>query len=525
MDYNELLSQMKAQGIVPSRVFENGREEVYLETGPSEFPRACLALHAALTSPVMMLFADDERQSTGKFGLYCVFAGPAYGKWFFVKREVGEKEASFDSLCREMHSATLFEREIKEMFGLEPLKSPDSRRLNLHDEVWPQGYYPLRNDFVPPENGGARKPEYRFRRIDGEGVFEVPVGPVHAGIIGPGHFRFSAAGEPVINLEIRLGFTHRGVEKVFEGKTPEEAAELSECVSGDAAFGHSLAFCRSVEKALGIEVPAKAEYLRALCLELERMCNHAADIGGIAVDAGFSFPSAYATLIKERLHALNEQLTGSRYLKGVNIAGGTRVDLDDEKKRVLAATLAEIRADFAELKEMLFSSVSFMDRVDSTGTLKTRTAQDLGVLGLAGRASGIDFDLRRDFPGVYGEAGFRAAGHTEGDVLARLKMRVEEFEESARLAGEFARLAHAGPTRAAEAGAKDGFGLGHAESWRGPVLYWTKIDAGGRIDRCKIVDPSFRNWQGLAFAVPGNIIPDFPLCNKSFDLSYPGNDL
>jgi Ni,Fe-hydrogenase III large subunit/Ni,Fe-hydrogenase III component G len=511
-------------GIKPDAIETPRADELYASCGCADFAAVCLKLHKRLASPVMMLFAADERHQDGAFGLYCVFEAAAQHQWVIVRTRVPADTPVFPSLAKDVYSASLFEREIYEMFGMRPEGHPDLRRLRLHDEVWPDGSYPLRKDFAAPK--GRADGTYQFRKIAGEGVFEVPVGPVHAGIIAPGHFRFSVAGEPVINLETRLGFTHRGMEKLLENRTAAEAFPAVECVSGDSAVAHGLAFAAACEKIGRVDVPKKAHYLRAIALELERMYNHAADVGGIALDVGFSFPSAFASLIKERILAANEQLTGSRYLKGFVKVGGVTKDLGTDERRVLADTLDAVTADFAELQEMLFASASFMDRVDGTGILRKNVAADLGVSGLAARASGIELDVRNDFPGVYRDARIAVARQNGGDVLARLKVRIDEFEESARLVREFAaRLDEGGVFNAPEAGAGAGYALGYAEGWRGPVLTWIRMDANGRIDRCKIVDPSFHNWEGLAYALPGNIIPDFPLCNKSFNLSYSGNDL
>jgi len=498
-------------------------DEVSIKVTPRAFKDTCLALHKSLSSPVMMLFALDEREKRGVFAVNAVFVNFKRGQWVIVKMDIPQENPSFDSLAKTIHSATLFEREIREMFGIEPTGHPYPKRMRLHDEVSAGGNYPLRKDFRKMEHGDLS--EYKFDRVEGEGIFEIPVGPVHAGIIGPGHFRFSVAGEPIINLEIRLGFTHRGVEKLFEGKRCTDAILLSECVSGDSSFAHSLAFTMAAEKISGISVPARAAYLRGIFLELERMYNHANDIGGIAVDVGFSFPSAYASIIKEAILQLNGKITGNRYLKRVNTLGGVLADIDGTKEEILLDSLRRIRRDFDELVRILYSSVSFMDRVDTTGVLRRKTAEDLGVIGLVARASGIPADLRNYFPGVYKEAGFKMATEGPGDVLARLRVRVAEFEESCRLIEEFAAKLDEGGISGTGERPKEGSALGYAEGWRGPVLYWLKTDPAGLVERCKIVDPSFLNWQGLSYAVLGNIIPDFPLCNKSFDLSYSGNDL
>ncbi len=503
-------------------------DELYIDVTPEEFRGKCLELHKKLASPVMMYFSVDERSLNKAFAVYCVFLDTAENRWAIVRMYLPEGASGFESISKDIFSASLFEREIKEMFGLEPSGNPDTRRLKLHDEVWPDGFYPLRKDFTPPGREHKAAGSYGFKRVEGEGIFEVPVGPVHAGIIGPGHFRFSAAGEPIISLEARLGFTHRGVEKLFEGMAAgsEEAVRFSERISGDSAFAYSAAYCGAIEKISGILPPPRARYLRGILLELERMYNHASDIGGIAVDVGFSFPNAFASIIKERILALNEKISGSRYLKGINKVGGVSKDLDGQRKDVLLNSLEGILSDFTRLRTMLTSSISFMDRVDKTGILKRKTAVDLGIVGLAARASGIAMDLRKVFPGIYSGAKFNLIKEEEGDVLARLNVRFREFEESARLIGVFARNMEPGDIRAVvNIEPKDGRAIGCVEGWRGPVLYWIKTDGSGLIERCKITDPSFHNWQGLCFAALGNIIPDFPLCNKSFDLSYSGNDL
>jgi Ni,Fe-hydrogenase III large subunit len=255
------------------------------------------------------------------------------------------------------------------------------------------------------------------------------------------------------------------------------------------------------------------------------MYNHVADIGGIALDVGFSFPHAYASVMKETLHALNARLTGSRYLKGLNCIGGLTKGFDAEGRQLLLRAVDALSEDMGELKQMLAESVSFMDRVDTTGTLSPEVAEDLGVSGVAARASGICRDLRKDFPGIYADAGFEPTCQTSGDAAARLLVRIGEFEASAQLIKKFAAQIGTGALVAEGRPAAEGTALGYAEGWRGAMLYWLKIGDDGKIARCKVTDASFHNWQGLAHAVPGNIIPDFPLCNKSFNLSYSGNDL
>ena len=523
MDAAKIMNELKTRlKIEPVSVTAPRADEMYIEVAPADFKAACHRLHKILHSPVMLLFALDERPAKGSYAIHCLFLALEYRRWIFICTNIAGEKPAFDSIAKEVYSANLFEREIKEMFGIEPKGNPDDRRLRLHDEVWPEGFYPLRKDFDPRLASGEIG-EYRFAKVEGEGIFEVPVGPVHAGIIGPGHFRFSVAGEPIIHLDIRLGFSHRGVEKLFEGKRPDEAVKLSECVAGDSSFAHSGSFCRAVEKIAGVSVPERALYLRVIFLELERMYNHMAGISGIALDVGFSFAAAYASMVKEAIHALNEALTGSRYLKVVNVVGGVLKDIDEQKKVRLVSAIDKIMKDLREIKAILNANGSFLDRVDGTGVLAKNIAEDLGIVGLAGRASGIALDLRKNAP-VYATAGFNLVTRKEGDVMARLNVRLDEFEESARLVRELVRKLPAGEL-IAENHPVEGSGLGYVEGWRGPVLYWLKLGQDGRIERCKVVDPSFHNWPGLSSAVLENIIPDFPVCNKSFDLSYAGNDL
>lgn len=525
MHANDIVTGLQVKGITPLETVNCNAVEIEIRVSPENFKAACLFLHTYLHSPVMAFFALDERKYNDTFEIRCVFLAKEIARWCTVIIAVPAEKPEFDSLAKDIFSATLFEREIKEMFGIVPKGDPDVRTLRLHEEVCPERVFPLRKDFIGIHSGEKSLREYWFNRVEGEGVFEVPVGPVHAGIIGPGHFRFSVAGEPIVNLELRLGFTHRGVEKLFEGKLPQECLGLSECVAGDSVIAHSWAFVRAIEMIAGIRIDSDAFRVRAMCLELERIYNHLAGISGMALDVGFSFPAQFASLLKERVLQINKVLAGHRYLKGIICIGGVQRVFSQESLRFLSDELALIRKDIKELETMLYGSVSFMDRVDETGVLRKKTADDFGVIGLAGRASGISLDMRQVFLDGYASAGFRKIKHEKGDCLARLRMRIDETYESLRLIDTFARQTEK-PNESNNniPAVSCAHAIGVVEGWRGPTFYWVKI-RDGKIDRCKIVDASFHNWQGLSVAVLGNIIPDFPVCNKSFDLSYAGNDL
>jgi Ni,Fe-hydrogenase III large subunit/Ni,Fe-hydrogenase III component G len=500
--------------------------EAYLTIRKESLPRIANFLHEVrYSTPLLSMFGADERALDGTYKIYTVFQIPRKPIFIILKVHLKERELDFPSITPLMYSGHLFEREMKDMFGFNPVGNPDTRRLVLH-ENFPWDVCPLRKDFNYKTKLPQSQGEYFFNRIEGEGLFETPVGPVHAGIIEPGHFRFSTAGEPIINLEVRLHYKHRGVEKLMETVDLISGCQVAERVSGDSTVSHATAYCQALEKIAGVEVPASARHTRMIALELERLYNHVADVGGIATDVAFIFAAARAGILRERLVQLNEALTGNRFLRGLITPGGVTRDLSSEKDKILDV-LKEVEREFRGLVDLLYSSTSFMDRVKTTGIITKKTVEDLGVVGVAARASGVDIDMRRDAPyEAYGEVQFKVPVYTQGDVLARLAVRRDEVHQSMRIieqvlsrrpqGGLKMEIADLKPYRSA---------LGCVEGWRGSIIYWIMTAPEGRLYRCKIKDPSFSNWPGLSYAVRRNIIPDFPLCNKSFNLSYSGNDL
>jgi Ni,Fe-hydrogenase III large subunit len=389
---------------------------------------------------------------------------------------------------------------------------------------WPADFFPLRKDAAPREftdDGRA----FPFTEVGGEGVYEIPVGPVHAGVIEPGHFRFSVVGETIIDMKSRLYFTHKGTEKLFEGRQPAAGVELAERVSGDTTVGHALAFCQALEAAAGTAVPDRARYLRVVLLEMERLYNHVADFGMIANDTGYAVAHSHCFRIRERLLRLNKRLTGNRLLRGGVVPGGVGRDLPADLD--LAGEVGAALEDFEEIVALSLANTLVLDRLDGTGRLTTRTARDHGVLGYVARASGIDADVRRDHPfAAYGDLSFRVPVFTTGDVKARTLVRVEEARESVRLIREAVARMPNGPLTA-PLGPLPAFepAWSFVEGWRGAIVHWVMADAAGLLFRVKIMDPSFLNWRPLSYALLKNIVPDFPLCNKSFNQSYSGNDL
>lgn len=481
----------------------------------------------SLRGRLTLLWACDHRPVRDTYGLYYLFTLETSHHWVVLSTELAGTDRLFPSITPNIHAAQWYEREIRDMFGLIPQGHPDLRRLVRH-EHWPKGTHPLRKDFSWDCVLGRQQGEHRFRHIEGEGVFEVPVGPIHAGIIESGHFRFSVAGEPIMQLELRHFWKHRGVEKLFEEQTLVGAVPLAERVSGDTAVGHSLAYCQAVEALLHLEVPRRAKYLRSLFLELERLYNHLADIGAICHDTAYALAHAHCDRMKERIMQLNDRLTGSRFLRGVMRVGGVTRDIENAQLTEIVEELNRIQPDFSEVGAIIFANASLTDRLETTGILHEQTAWDHAVMGVAGRASGMNGDLRRDRPfAAYDELPVNVALYRYGDVRARLRVRGDEIQESIRLIRELRGRIPEGPI-ANEPRCSPNPGdwmLAAVEGWRGEILYMVMAGEGGRIHRCKVRDPSFVNWPAIQWAVLGNIIADFPLINKSFNLSYAGNDL
>ena len=426
------------------------------------------------------------------------------------------------SLAGLSFAAGRFEREIRDLFGIVPDEHPMPSRLVRHFH-WPTGWHPmLAGAGEPPPFGDVDGP-FSFRIVEGTGVYEIPVGPVHAGMIGPGHFRFSVVGETILNLKVRLWFVHRGIEKLFEGGPPAQAIALAERISGDTSVGHTLAFCQAVEDACGTEVSVADRQVRAVLLELERMYNHVTDIGALCNDVGHSILNNQAQRVKEDLLRINDQVTGSRLLRGgVRLGGVNVVGLPDP------ARLAGIAADIGEIAALAVGHSVVRDRFAGTAVLTRQQAVDLGTLGYVARASGFSIDARRDHPvpGVpIPPAGTRTV---DGDVLSRFLMRVNEIDESVALVTDL--VARVGTASDDDAESVEqprrvaGSGVGIVEGWRGTIVHRVEIRAG-LLTRVKIVDPSFFNWPALPVAMADTIVPDFPLANKSFNLSYAGNDL
>lgn len=435
-----------------------------------------------------------------------------------VRLEAGDPH--LPTLAGLSYQAGRFERELHDMLGLIADGHPQPFRLVRHAH-WPAGYYPQRSDAATPSfDADAGFP---FVEVAGKGVYEIPVGPVHAGLIEPGHFRFSVVGETIVRMYQRLYFVHRGVERLFVGRTVSDGITLAERISGDTAVGHSLAYLMAVEDALGIEISPQAALTRALLLELERLYNHVNDLGLLANDAGFGIANAHAARLRETLLRHNARLTGHRLLRGALSLGDARLLAAPE-----VGLVAGVAAEVAELAEIATSHSLVANRFNTTAVLPTEQAERLGVLGFVARASGVAIDARVDQPFVDLGPNFRVVTRTDGDVRARFDVRAEEVAVSAQLVADLAaRLDGLGAAEPRPSGriTRTGAGLGVVEAWRGTLVHRVVLARGGTLARVKVVDPSFLTWPGLPVALNDVIVPDFPLANKSFNCSYAGNDL
>ena len=428
------------------------------------------------------------------------------------------KSGKYPSVAARHPPAIRLERAIRDLFGLDAVDTLDARPwLDL-------GFWSVRHPLG--EKGPARKPgPYEFLPAEGEGLHQIPVGPVHAGIIEPGHFRFTANGEHVVRLEQRLGWVHKGIESLMHGATLEEAAKLASRTSGDSTVAYAFAFARAAEAALQVKVPSRATYLRGLMAELERLANHFGDIGAICNDASFSPMYAQCGILRERTLRAAEACFGHRLMMDAIVPGGVARDIALEGTEHVKTLLAEVRRIFPRLIELYDNTASLQDRTVTTGIVRPELAQQFGAGGYVGRASGRAFDARRVLTyAPYDKLSFDVPVLAAGDVNARVWIRIREIEQSLSLIDQILAAAPSGEIKATIGKTKSCEGLGVVEAFRGDVLVWLKIDGKGRVARCHLRDASWFQWPLLEAAIEGNIVADFPLCNKSFNCSYSGHD-
>jgi Ni,Fe-hydrogenase III large subunit len=455
----------------------------------------------------------------GQTAIYAVLASKAEATLSALSTRVG---AAFPSLARRFPQLSLFEREIAEQFGVVPEGHPWLKPVRFQ-----RSWVPGRDAWHRGEGDEIRVGVMDYYRVEGEEVHEVAVGPVHAGIIEPGHFRFQCHGELVFHLEISLGYQHRGIERQMLGGPHPNSPYRMETAAGDTTIGHMQAYCMAVEALSGCPAPARAEAIRGIALELERLANHCGDLGAIAGDVGYLPTASFCGRIRGDILNMTAALCGSRFGRGLLRPGGAGFDCDAPLVDGLLARLADVRADLANAVALLWNTPSVMARLENTGTVSPDAARELGLVGPAARACGLNRDVRRDHPfGIYRMAQIPVSTAHHGDVCSRSMVRWMECEKSLDFVGELLRQLPGGLARR-EAGpmAAGRLAVAMTEGWRGEICHVAITDEAGRFARYKITDPSFHNWSGLAMALRNQQISDFPLCNKSFNLSYCGFDL
>ncbi|HET7699265.1 MAG TPA: NADH-quinone oxidoreductase subunit C [Candidatus Limnocylindria bacterium] len=483
----------------------------------------CGALVRDRGARLVVMTGTDERGRGRGYGLYFVFALPA-GELVSVEAQVDPAHPVYPSVTRAVPAAHWYEREVKDLLGVEPEGHPDPRRLVLHDD-WPRGLHPLRKDFDGSQAvARVAHPHEPLTGVRGEGVMEIPVGPIHAGIIEPGHFRFGGVGEVVLQLEARLFYTHRGIEKSAEGQSIDRVLFLAERLCGVCSLSNAVAYSQAVESLAEATPSPRALLVRSILLELERLYNHIGDIANLCAGASLQLGVHQGGVLKERLQELCAEVAGHRYLFGVACPGGVRQDLDLSAQRRIAEVVTSVVTGFRGYLDALLETDSFMERLTGTGVLDRDIAEELGAVGVAARASGIARDTRVSHP----YAALRPdmvvpVVRSEGDVRARMLVRADEVFASVelvrRLLEELRDVAPGALVTPVGPLAPDRWALGMTESPRGEDVHWLMTGKQGEITRYRVRSASY-NWAVVPFAVTGNLLPDFPLINKSFELCY-----
>jgi Ni,Fe-hydrogenase III large subunit/Ni,Fe-hydrogenase III component G len=472
---------------------------------------------------LVALWLSDERDRNRGYCLRVVLQDS--DGLTLLEHTMPDGDVHYPDLSLIFPSANRMQRAAFDLVGV-PSDSDDQRPW-LWLASWPIDQFPLRRDFVASPKWDAGQEEYAFVKVEGDGVHEIPVGPVHAGIIEPGHFRFQVVGEKVLRLEERLGYTHKGIEKRFESMTLADGHRLAGRISGDSTVAYAWAFAQALESIVAAEIPVRAAWLRALALERERLANHLGDLGYLGNDGGFAFGLAQLSRLKEDVLRTNGAAFGHRLLMDYVVPGGVARDISADQAAAIGAQCTVLEKEIRVVRDIYDEHAGLQDRFRLCGIVTPALAAQLGLTGMAGRASGQARDLRCDFPvAPYDSLAVRKAGSLAGDVAARVAVRFDETLESLRLIQNIVKAVPGGEIRVPLPGVPEHkLGLGCVEGWRGPVLVALTSGPDGTIRRCHPHDPSWSNWPVLEHAVIGNIVPDFPLINKSFNLAYSGHDL
>ena len=472
---------------------------------------------------LVALWGSDERDQERGFCLRVLLRDAA--GLTLLEHTLPTEDALYPDIAPIFPCANRMQRAAFDLLGIQC--DSDDQRPWAWQAAWPIDQFPLRYDFKASPKWEPGQEDYPFVKVSGDGVHEIAVGPVHAGIIEPGHFRFQIVGEKVLRSEERLSYVHKGIEKRFESLPIADAHRLAGRVSGDSTVGYAWAYAQAVEAIAGLTVPERASWLRALCLERERVANHLGDLGYLGNDGGFAFGLAQFSRLKEDVLRLNQRAFGHRFMMDMVVPGGSARDIGADVAVEMRDQCDTLSRELRLLRDIYDEHAGLQDRFRTCGRVTRELARQLGLTGFAGRASGIPDDLRCNFRvPPYESLAVRRATHTDGDVAARVAVRFDETLESLRLIRVILGAMPAGavvlplpPIPAMR------LGLGYVEGWRGPALVALESGPNGTIRRCHVHDPSWQNWPVIEHAVIGNIVPDFPLINKSFNLSYSGHDL
>lgn len=494
--------------------------ELYIQLKKSNILSTVDKLRKSKLSFVAEFCAEEE-----DFIIRVVFTHRELG--YFVILAYSTKEEII-SLQENIFQANIFERELADLFGVKIMGGKDIRNIVKH-EPWEKQVYPLRKQFpygLKIRNLNQTE-EYAFKQLSGEGGYQIAVGPVHAGIIEPGHFRFSVIGEEIENLEIRLMYKHRGIEKICENIEAQSLNLVFERVAGESSVAYAEAYALLIEKLVEYKLPKEIKALRVVLLELERIYNFLDDIGGMCTDVGFSYPAKKFGFFSEQLHQLCERITGSRFLRNTLIPCGINIDFDKNKAQDISKTLSGMKERMNQIIHHSLNSVSFLDRVENTGIVDNNIARSLCLTGVVGRASKISYDVRKSFPyEIYKDIKTKANIESIGGVFERYKLKVTEIQDAFIFIEKALALINKDivkerPEIILEQNRE---ALVTVETAKGELMIYGKTASNNRFSRVYFKTPSFTNWKGLTYAVLKEIVPDFPLCNKSFNMSYSEND-
>ncbi len=513
---------MRVPGIgLDVRALPGAMPVAHARVDPAQWSEATRLAREDAGRLVALWGADDRDRGRG----FAILAALAVRDGLVViELALDADSPSYPDLSGLFPAADRMQRAAFDLLGIYAQGAADKRPWLRHG-AWREGEFPLRRDFDAAAKRENAPDRYPFVRVEGDGVHEIPVGPIHAGIIEPGHFHFSVVGEKVLRLEERLAYTHKGADRRFQDFTVAEGYRLAGRISGDSTVAYAWAYAQAAESLLGIGIPPRAAWLRALMLERERVANHLGDLGALGNDAGLAFGLSQFMRLKEDWLRASAEVFGHRFMMDCIVPGGVTADVAGAHLAALPRQADSIEAESRALQDIFDEHSGIQDRFITAGRVTPDLARKLGLAGLAGRSSAQAFDLRADFPcAPYGELAVKKVVYSAGDVAARVHARFDELHESLRLVREILSRAVPGEIRDGLPASRGGFGVGWVEGWRGEVLVALEADAHGRIRRAHAHDPSWQNWPLIEHAVIGNIVPDFPLINKSFNLSYSGHD-